>query len=521
MNILLLVDKSKSAIGRLADTVKLYNPHLNIKVLPLHPKRPDAIQLADVIEVWDMADVVHISYWKSGAKFKELYPERWGQKRKILWHHNPYDIDKDDWQEDYKRIVVHNSTIHSMIPYAHMIPQSIDLNFFEFNDDYTEENVVQMVIGRIEGKKGAREVAKACKELGYKFILVGKISKRDYFNQIMEVNPDTDFRENVSDEDLLKSYHESAIHVCNSVDNFESGTMPILEAMATGVAVLTRNIGHVPDLYDGANMVCRGGGTEDYEDLREELKNLMENRALRLKMREKAWETVKNRTPEKMARMFSSLYYQVNGEKKPLVSIIVPTLDKPKVLLECLARIANQDYKNIEVIVVDSGNNSVEILATGFRKHFPVKYIRFENNGEYTLPKARNLGVIEAQGEYVLLCDERIGIEPTAISEFAAKEPKNDVWLYGEKDGTAKGFVENFSFVKRETLIKYGMFNERIDCYGGASQEVRQRFGKHGVLFEIVTKAKANQIAKSGNFRNKKKDKARAKYILWKLYGSN
>ncbi|MBU1759384.1 MAG: glycosyltransferase, partial [Bacteroidetes bacterium] len=54
----------------------------------------------------------------------------------------------------------------------------------------------------------------------------------------------------------------------NSLFDFESGTLPILEAMACGVPVLTRNIGHVPDLFDGKNMVIREGEQNDVEDLK-------------------------------------------------------------------------------------------------------------------------------------------------------------------------------------------------------------------------------------------------------------
>jgi len=518
-NVLILVDKHKSAIDRLAQTIKEHNTHLNIKVLPLHPKRPDPIQVSDVIDAWEEADVVHVSYWKTGEKFKELFPELWDKKRKILWHHNPYDINKKDWK-DYKRVIVHNKTMQNEIPYARYIPQCIDLDFYGFKKEYTEEKIVNMVAGRIESKKGIREVAQACKELDYKFMLVGRISNKAYFDEIMKVNPDTDFRENITDKELVDSYYESALHVCNSIDNFESGTMPILEAMACGVPVLTRNVGHVPDLYDGKNIAVRMGETSDVEDLKKELKELMESRDLRLIMRERAWKTVKNRPAEKMARMFNKVYYEISSDK-PLVSVIVPTFDRPAILTECLAHIANQDYENFEVIVIDSGNESVQRVAEAFREYMPVKYIRFENNGEYTLPKARNMGVVEAQGEFLLFCDERIGMEKNAITSFVDIDIRESLWLYGIKDSVSKAFVENFSFIKRADLIKHGMFNERIDCYGGASQELRQRYGGHGYLFQLVYEAQAHALGKSSSKFNRKREITKAKLNLWKLYGTN
>lgn len=523
MKLLILVDKKQSAIDRLAQSIKNHLPHLNIQVLPFHPKRPNIDEIASVTTAWEEADLVHVSYWKSGAKFKEMYPDLYESKRKLLWHHNPYDIDKDDWNNDYKRVIVHNNEIHSKIPYAKLIPQGIDLDFYEFNKVYTDDKTVNMVVGRIEGKKGVKEVALACKELGYKFLLVGKISKREYFNQIMEANPDTDFRENITDEQLLKAYHESAIHVCNSVDGFESGTMPILEAMACGVPVLTRNIGHVPDMYNGNNMVVRMGKQDDMEDLKKNLQELMENEAWRRKVREVAWGTVKNRPDIKMALQFEKIYYELASERKPLVSVLVPTYDRPEVLIQNLSHIIATTYKHKEIIVVDSGESSVEPIIEQFRlqTYTPIKYIRFRKEGEYTLPEARNRGVVEASGRYILLLDERIGIEPDAIDVFVERCGDNS-WLYGMKDGVEKGFVENFSFVPRDVLVDAGLFNERIDCYGGASEELRIRFGnRHGVFLQRVHEAKAKSLAKTSSKHTRKKDIVKAKMLLWRLYGTN
>jgi glycosyltransferase involved in cell wall biosynthesis len=521
MNILILVDKEGSAIDRLCQSIKKFNPHFNIKIQAFHPKRPDLDQLENTPKLWDWADLVHVCYWRSGAKFAELHPQKFNEKRKILSHHNPYDLEEEKWLDIYKRVIVSNEDMHAKIPYANLVPQGMDLGYWEYNPgEYTKEKVVNMVVARIEGKKGVEPVAKVCKELGYKFVLVGRISKMDYFKQIMAANPDTIFKENISDDELRQVYYDSAIHVCNSISGFESGTMPILESMACGVPVLTRSVGHVPDLFNGENMVIRGGDPEDTEDLKKELKDLMENRPLREKIREKAWWTVKDRPAQKMARRLSKLYYEVLGEKEPLVSVIVPTYDRPEVLLNCIARIVNQKYLNKEIIVADSGKESVELLINKVREQVsvPIKYIRFSNPGHYTLPEARNRAVIESEGVYLMFCDERIGIEPGAIGAFV-NNAQDKTWLFGFKDEVEKGFVENFSFIAREELIRCGMFNERIDWYGGASQDLRTRFGANGFYFQVIPEAKAVSLIGSKNKSRKKKQIIKSKYTLWKMYG--
>ena len=201
---------------------------------------------------------------------------------------------------------------------------TIDIEKFPFSREYNDSKTVLMVAARIESKKGILPVAQVCKKLGYKFVLVGSISDRDYFEKIKEVG--VDFRENISDEELLKAYQEAAIHVCNSVDGFESGTLPQLEAMSVGVPVLTRNIGQVPELINGKNMVVRKGQPEDLEDLERELKGLMENRVKREQMRDDAWQSAKTKDDVRRAREYEKLWWSVLSDR-PVVSVIIPTFN--------------------------------------------------------------------------------------------------------------------------------------------------------------------------------------------------
>lgn len=525
MKVLIIVDKDGTAIDRLAHMLVDYNEHHVVRVKAVHPRTPMTDPMTKVVTQWKWCDVVHISYWKSGERFKEQYPKLWASKQKVLWHHNPYDLEKLPWKNDYVRVVVHNKYMLSKIPYADFIPQGVDIDYFDFNENYTENKTVNMVVGRIEANKGVLEVAKACAILGYRFILVGRISKRTYFGEIMRCNKDVEFHENVTDERLRELYYQSAIHVCNSKDNFESGTMPIMEAMACGVPVLTRNIGHVPDMNNGKNMAVRLGNYTDVDDLVEEIRALMENRERRLDIREHAWTTVRQRTSRTMARRWSTVYHKVRS-RMPLVSVIVPTMGEIKILHKCLEKLARQDYPNIEVIVAHTYMGSrlppdVRTLIKDYLERITVKYIpvRRYNENDYTLPRARNLAVVESEGHFVALCDQRIGMDSKAISSFVAAHSDFNQWMFGVKDGFIKGFVENFSLIQREALIQYGMFNERIDSYGGASQELRERFRRNGVAFIRVDAAQATAIESTTWNQAKKRQSIRhSKEVVQKLY---
>ena len=107
---------------------------------------------------------------------------------------------------------------------------------------------------------------------------------------------------------------------------------------------------------------------------------------------------------------------------------------------------------------------------------------------------------------------------PDAVTEFAKHSAKH-TWLWGAKDGVVKGFVENFASVRRQDLINGGMFNERMQWYGGMTQEIRSRFDQgRGFEFILTETAKAKGIGRSGSKKSRREDIIKAKLIVNKLY---
>jgi len=92
---------------------------------------------------------------------------------------------------------------------------------------------------------------------------------------------------------------------------------------------------------------------------------------------------------------------------KPFFSIIVPVYNVEKYLEECVKSIINQeDFSDYEVILVDDGSTDrsgmlCDLLAAR-NKHIQIKVIHQCNGG---LSAARNAGIREAQGEYILFVD--------------------------------------------------------------------------------------------------------------------
>ena len=90
MKITILVDKPRSAIDRLCQAIKRHNPHLDIDICSLHPKRPDLDQIERATKSVQACDILFVGYWRSAEKIKEYIDI--SQKKKMCWLNNPYDL---------------------------------------------------------------------------------------------------------------------------------------------------------------------------------------------------------------------------------------------------------------------------------------------------------------------------------------------------------------------------------------------------------------------------------------------
>ncbi|MDD8048052.1 MAG: glycosyltransferase family 2 protein [Thomasclavelia sp.] len=88
----------------------------------------------------------------------------------------------------------------------------------------------------------------------------------------------------------------------------------------------------------------------------------------------------------------------------PLISIIIPVYNDEKYLKNTIVSITNQTYANIEIIVIDDGSidNSLQLLRELANKDQRIKIIHQENKG---VSAARNIGIKESQGKYIMFVD--------------------------------------------------------------------------------------------------------------------
>ena len=99
----------------------------------------------------------------------------------------------------------------------------------------------------------------------------------------------------------------------------------------------------------------------------------------------------------------------------PAVSIIIPVYQVVAHLARCLDSVLAQDFQDTEIICVDDGSTdgSAAILESYAQREPRLRVITQENQG---LSMARNNGLAEARGEYILFVDSDDAIHPNTIA---------------------------------------------------------------------------------------------------------
>ena len=149
-----------------------------------------------------------------------------------------------------------------------------------------------------------------------------------------------------------------------------------------------------------------------------------------------------------------------------LVSVVIPCYNHAHHLREAIQSVLQQTYANVQLIVVDDGSvdNTREVAH-----HYPgIEYLVQENRG---LGAARNAGLAECEGEFVLFLDADDRLLPDALAsgvEALRKSPESALavgrharvtsqgdlmWLSSEHGSEEIGFA---SLLERNVIAMHG-----------------------------------------------------------------
>lgn len=144
--------------------------------------------------------------------------------------------------------------------------------------------------------------------------------------------------------------------------------------------------------------------------------------------------------------------------EKPLVSIIIPVYNVERYLPQCLDSVLAQTYTNIEVICVNDGStdNSFKILQKAESLDNRLRIIDIPNSG---VSNARNVGLSEANGEWVMFVDSDDWLEVNCLDILLQFSAKN------HSDITMFSYIrEKANLSLKKDLFKEVKFFKDEDC---------------------------------------------------------
>ena len=179
-----------------------------------------------------------------------------------------------------------------------------------------------------------------------------------------------------------------------------------------------------------------------------------------------------------------------NG-KKGLVSCIIPTYKRSDTLTRAIDSALNQTYQNIEILVVDDNepnsdfSKEVEKKLLKYKNDQRVRYVKKERHINGAV--ARNVGVKEANGEYIAFLDDddewendklekqvrKIETEKLDIVTCLWKQYRNNEMVHKCQEYNANNIqLKIFSrevavytstvLIRRVTILKFGGFDETL-----------------------------------------------------------
>lgn len=140
---------------------------------------------------------------------------------------------------------------------------------------------------------------------------------------------------------------------------------------------------------------------------------------------------------------------------KTKVTVVIPVYNTKKYLEECVRSVVNQTHDEIEILLVDDGSTdgSAEMCDTLAEADERIRVIHKENGGAAT---ARNLGIDEAEGEYIMFLDSDDWLDLDAIEILTqyADENQTDVLRFNYvREFEGKQLVKPNTFLKEKLYV--------------------------------------------------------------------
>lgn len=355
-----------------------------------------------------------------------------------------------------------------------VIPNGINVNSYKYKERSLGFNIAY--VGYINYKKGPMLLLHTFKAIydkdnRYKLFIAGEFQdERDilYYNKMLRefgllnnvffTGWQTNLDEWLEDKNYI---------LCTSI--LESQNISVMQAMAKGIKPIIHNFVGAENFYS-----------------KEYIFNTIEEATLKLLSKYDSFEYRNNIdklyniniTNKKIKDEINNIIN--NNENIPLVTIGITNYNYGKYVGKCIESVVNQNYSNIEIIVIDdcSKDDSCQIIKDYEQRYDNIKAIYHSENTGSGLLTIREI-VENATGEYFLIIDaDDYFPEETTISTYVDEmlkspdidyiyadrvivdenENKSQVWAYKEYSNDNELISEVFKRFGSGVIPMYGMY---------------------------------------------------------------
>lgn len=212
--------------------------------------------------------------------------------------------------------------------------------------------------------------------------------------------------------------------------------------------------------------------------------------------------------------------YQNND--KTLVTVIIPVYNTQDTIIDSIASILNQTYKNIEIIIInDSSTDDSLNKIRSINDNRIIIYNNIENYGTY---KSINIGLKMSTGNYILLHGSDDYVMTDCVEKLVTKLKKSNInmcysnWLRGTI--LQKSPEGSFMF-KRKILNSLGFFdNTRIAGDSEFIDRYKLKYNNELIYVnDILNMASVRGSSLTNSTRTKYSSNIRRNYVVsYKVY---
>jgi glycosyltransferase involved in cell wall biosynthesis len=214
------------------------------------------------------------------------------------------------------------------------------------------------------------------------------------------------------------------------------------------------------------------------------------------------------------------------SDNNPLVSIIIPSFNREKLIGETLDSVLAQTYPKWECIIVDDGSTDDTIVVI---QEYCKKDKRFRFHKRHRQPKGaptcRNIGLAKAEGKYIIFLDSDDLLDLHCLQQRIEIMEKNPLFAFtvfpmlrfykipgdsnillnkSNKESNINRFIKRDSvwgtpgpIWRQEAIRKIGGFEETMKCWQDGELHLKALF--EGLDYKVYDEAKPDTFYRKHN----------------------